>query len=223
MYLAALVRSGRLPQAALKDANALPPELYYNMLWLSLREVRPRSVFTEPHTFGSTLIRSRTKLVAEYCADHFKGDFVEIGCLHGATTRILAGVARHHGRRVIAVDPWCSENRTEQDYQEFLKNTKEFGDIIDIVRESSLSDAAKKYMAGRDLCMAYVDGLHTYEAALSDILAVAHCNGIISVDDVSYGTQVMCAMRRAALMIDRVAVRLFESREGYLVRRERGI
>jgi hypothetical protein len=65
--------------------------------------------------------------------------------------------------------------------------------------------------------MAYVDGLHAYDAALSDIRSVSHCAGPIIVDDVGYNCEVMWAMRQGAIELGRAAVHLPPAKEGYLV------
>jgi hypothetical protein len=65
--------------------------------------------------------------------------------------------------------------------------------------------------------MAYVDGLHTYCAALTDIRTVSHCLGPIIVDDVSYAFEVMLAMRQGAHELRRSAVYLPSAKEGYLI------
>jgi len=145
---------------------------------------------TNQYWRGSTLQRERLVWMADWSAEHFPGDFVEIGCRLGLTTVLLAEVARRHQRRVIVVDPWedgVFDNVTNKEsaaaYPEFLENTSEYSDIIDIIHLSSLDEEAKKNLRQRELSFSFVDGLHTYDACLSDILAVGHTKGIIGVDD----------------------------------------
>ena len=89
--------------------------------------------------------------------------------------------------------------------------------MVDVVRRSSLEAEVKALVAKRELAFAYVDGLHTYYAALSDIQMVSHCRGIIAVDDVSYGFQIMLALRHAAHALHRSAVYASPCKEGYLI------
>jgi len=125
----------------------------------------------------------RIREVARLCAGAYPGDLVEIGCHTGGTTRELGIVAREHGRRVIAVDPW-EENPPI--YDDFLRRTKEYGDLIDVIRLPSQNGEAVKQIKARPLCFAFVDGLHEYEALACDIRTVAHCVGVIAVDDVNW-------------------------------------
>ncbi|MBU0846869.1 class I SAM-dependent methyltransferase [Patescibacteria group bacterium] len=177
--------------------------------------------------FGHLGNRPRLEVVAEYCAKKWPGDIAEIGVLHGNTHRLLAEVARKHGRRTIAVDPFNVDSPGYQKegygmnyYQYFLDNTEEWRDTIDIVKLSSMDPKAIEYLENRPLCFAYVDGLHTYDACYSDILAVRHCAGIIAVDDIHIKDQVhklMKAFWDAATVLNRIPMDNSLSREGYLL------
>lgn len=135
---------------------------------------------------GAKQIRERLCAIADLCASHFAGDFVEIGCSVGKTTLALAEVAYKHDRRVIAVDPWepGTQNCKGGEYKEFKERTLPYESIIDVVRERSQGDVAVQYVNERDLCFAFVDGLHTRSAARKDLKTVSHCKGVIVVDDI---------------------------------------
>lgn len=174
---------------------------------------------------GSLQNRARIKRVAEYCVQRWPGDLLEIGLLHGNTTKILAKVARQYGRRVIGIDPFDPPHPDasygKDYYQVFLRNIEPWHEIIDVIKLSSLDPKAITVIKARELCFAYVDGLHTYDACLSDIKAVAHCKGIIAVDDVhvryGFAKQLLRAFRESAAMLNRVPLDCTLSREGYLV------
>lgn len=181
-----------------------------------------------PRGFGHLGNRPRLEIVAEYCAQKWPGDIAEIGVLHGNTHRLLAAVAQKHGRRTIAVDPFDVANvRYEKPgygadyYQYFLDNTKEWRGIIDVVKLSSMDPKAIQYLKERQLCFAYVDGLHTYKACQSDIMAVGHCNGIIAVDDIHIraknSSHLIRAFWDAAAALGRIPLDNSLSREGYLI------
>lgn len=191
---------------------------------------------------GARFQRDRLAAVAAWCAEKNPGDIVEIGAFVGLTTIRLAEIARRFGRRVMVVDPWLpgTQNCDGGEYEAFQANTAAFKDIIDVVRESSLSPAAEGILGGREFCFALVDGLHTYDACLSDIMAVSHCRGAIGVDDLGvmvarsgegggmmelsregggrYDETLRTAFRRAARLTGRTAVHHPHSREGYLLR-----
>jgi len=176
-----------------------------------------------PQGFGHFGNRPRLQMVAEYCAKHWPGDLVEIGVLHGTTTKLFAQIAREHDRRVIAVDPFDVKSPRYGDdyYQYFLDNIEPWKDIVDVVKLSSMSAEAIEYVKERPLCFAYVDGLHTYDACYSDILAVGHCNGIIAVDDIHIKYNYADAIRRAfwdgAVTLSKIPLDNSLSREGYLI------
>lgn len=134
---------------------------------------------------GAEYQRKRLSEIADFCANHYPGDFIEIGAFKGETTAILGRIAEQYGRRVMVVDPWetGTQNCEGEEYSAFKETASSFASIIDVVRLSSLSEKAKKEMLRRDFSFALVDGLHTYDACLSDILSVNHCKGIIAVDD----------------------------------------
>lgn len=211
--------TGAIPQAPLSGPESLAKELRSQLSDWSSRERKPPSILSDPCLFGGDFERDRIRAVAKYCISAFPGDLLEIGCYLGGTTRVLAEVAKAHGRRVIAVDPWevGTQNCAGTEYDQFLQNIKDYEDSVDIMRLSSFSPEAIQRMKQRKLCMALVDGLHTYEAALSDIRAVSHCAGIIAVDDVACGFEVMLAMRQAAHELGRKALHLAPAKEGYLI------
>jgi predicted O-methyltransferase YrrM len=137
---------------------------------------------------GSLQQPDRLEAVADWCAASWPGDLAEIGCYTGGTTRRLAMVAQRYGRRVVTVDPWetGTQNCKGGEYEKFLRNIADWQDLVDVVRLPSQNLTAVGLLKTRDLCFAYLDGLHTYEALLGDILTVAHCAGVIAVDDIKW-------------------------------------
>lgn len=175
------------------------------------------------HTEWELGNRPRLKMVAEYCVQNWTGDIIEIGLGHGNTTKIFAEIAHAHGRRVIAVDPFdIFDTGWGNDYFEvFLNNTKPWYDIIDLIKASSLDPETIRAIGKQELCFAYVDGLHTYDACLSDIKAVGHCRGILAVDDLhgnyNYSPALLRAFLEGAVVLDRVPIENGLAREGYLI------
>ncbi len=70
----------------------------------------------------------------------------------------------------------------------------------------------------RLLSFAFIDGLHTYAACLSDIRTVSHTLGAIAVDDIRYMDELMFAFRRGAYITGRIPLHLAMCREGYLIK-----
>lgn len=176
---------------------------------------------------GALENRSRIRKVAEFCAKTWPGDLAEIGLGHGKTTTILAEIARKYGRRVIGIDPFSVMGTGWGDnyYDVFLENTEPWRETIDLIKRSSMDPEVITTIKARDLCFAYVDGLHTYEACFSDILSVGHCKGIIAVDDIhiqgkgTYQMELLRAFLSGAVSLGRVPMDCSLSREGYLILR----
>jgi hypothetical protein len=141
----------------------------------------------DPAGCGSVQQRDRLEAVAAWCASNCPGDLVEIGCMNGSTTVRLARVAQAHGRRVLAVDPWLTGTQDCRggEYENFMQVTVPYRDIVDVVRLPSQEPEAVRRIQERAVCFGFVDGLHTYDACLGDILALAHA-AVIAVDDVNW-------------------------------------
>jgi len=201
------------------------PEQFIEHLFNTLTD-KELDMYTRKHQdYGAIQNYPRVEAVARYCAENWPGDLVEIGCLYGSATGLFAQIAREHGRRVIAVDPWVRlPYYADNPYEIFCACTASWSDIIDVVKLSSLTGEAIAYVKDRPLCFAYVDGLHTYGAALSDIQTVAHCAGIVAVDDIiewenapGSNADVRQAFNEGAELLHRTPMSHYLCREGYLM------
>ncbi|MDY7022778.1 MAG: class I SAM-dependent methyltransferase [Cyanobacteriota bacterium] len=176
-----------------------------------------------PH--GAHRQKERMIRVAEYSVQENSGDIVEIGCFQGEITKELAKIARKYNRRVIAVDPWTPNTkiriarqvyRSQDCFEMFLKNIEPYKDIVDIVRQSSLTADTVDLIREKSLSFAFVDSSSTYEACLQDIQTVSHCAGIICVDDINH-TPLYKAFLKGAESTHRRQVYIPICREGYLL------
>ncbi|MFB6273728.1 MAG: class I SAM-dependent methyltransferase [Salinibacter sp.] len=170
------------------------------------------------HGRGSEYQRTRLTQVAGRSAQLYDGSFLEIGAFLGHTTVWLAEKAREHNRKVIVVDPWQpgTQNCDGDEYQRFLENTYHQRDVIDVHRSSSLAPDIQRVLGDQKFAFAFVDGLHTYRACLSDIFTIAHAP-IIAVDDIRWKPELMLAFRQAAKSMKKLAYHHSSCREGYLV------
>ncbi|MGD1808728.1 class I SAM-dependent methyltransferase [Dapis sp. BLCC M126] len=186
-----------------------------------LQETTKEEKIDLPQNFnqGSLHQHQRIARVAEYCVQIWPGDLIEIGCFIGETTKLLAEVAQKYNRRLMAVDPWelGTQNCRGGEYEAFLKNIEPYKANVDIVRLSSLDQKAISLIKNRELCFAFVDGLHTYDACLSDIKTVDHCQGVIAVDDLLWSPEVDSAFHKGAEIIQSRKLYLPICREGYLL------
>lgn len=148
-------------------------------------------------------------------------DLVEIGCLNGSTTVQLAKAAQDFDRKVVAIDPWQkgTQNCAGGEYEIFLETTAPYANSIEVVRLRSDDPAVRPHIP-KAIALAFVDGLHTYESALQDILMVQHAE-VIVVDDITWSAEIMDALR-VACHETRFTRRLFplfvgNYREAYLI------
>lgn len=153
-----------------------------------------------PH--GEIQQRERIQAVAEFVALEHAGDFVEIGCLHGSTTVLLADVARRFGRRVLAIDPFelGTQNCFGGEFEIFMRTIEPYADVIDFYRLRSDDPHVIQELARREIALAFVDGLHTYDTCLGDIKSVGHAT-VIAVDDTLWSAEVRKAFEDGAALL----------------------
>ena len=146
------------------------------------------------HQAGSIHQRSRLREIAELALENYEGDILEIGCHVGTTTTIFAELAKKHDRKVVVIDPWDGRQEGNQSvYEQFMENTKEYHDIIDINRMGSQGEKAIELIKNGKFAFCWIDGLHTPFACKSDIEACHGQIGIQAVDDLSWSYG--CALR----------------------------
>ena len=148
-----------------------------------------------PHWVGKEFYRHRVAKTAEWAVENYDGDIIEIGAHLGETTVKLCEVAKKYNRKVIVIDPWDAningieepaEYLSDDAYKIFLENTKDYHDILEIIKKSSFSDEALKKTKNREFCFALIDGCHTSKALINDLTLVKNCNGAIGIDDINY-------------------------------------
>ncbi len=171
------------------------------------------------YSYGGHWQSQRVAALAELAVRRHPGDIVEVGVNRGFTTMLLAPIAQRHGRKIIAIDPWIAGTQNCQGFEldEFLKNTAPWRDSVEIWKMSSFAPEAFARMGRRPLAFAFVDGLHTFDACMSDFRLVGHAAGLIAADDVRYNREVALALRVSARRLGRRAFHLPSMREGYLI------
>lgn len=137
------------------------------------------------HLFGGSLVGDSTsnygrlieysqRLTLGLAAEHAVkngGNILEIGCAEGWATCGFAEIAKKYGVKVYCIDPYSgAQEGSESVYAEFKKVCTRYPDTIIHLRDSSLSQNAKDLMMDKHISFAFVDGLHTKDAAYSDIL-----------------------------------------------------
>jgi hypothetical protein len=113
-------------------------------------------------------------------------DILEIGAYEGLSTIVYLRYAFEHMFHTSIIDPWNGAGLgTDKIFKVFKDRVEPYKENLTVKRLDSTSDEAKKYISRLSLCFSYVDGLHTYDNALSDISNCMEVGSlIISVDDV---------------------------------------
>lgn len=126
--------------------------------------------------------------ILDFLFQHVEGDVLEIGALSGTSTRVLCEISKKYNRTVHVVDPWDGrEAGDDYMYRCFLEKTSRY-DNVKVLRASSVSNEAISYIKNLDLAFCLVDGLHTYDYALSDLRNVVGSmrnSGVICLDDIN--------------------------------------
>ena len=163
---------------------------------------------------GSTQQAKRIMMVADWCAEQYPGDLVEVTCRVGDMTRALAAVARKHGRRVKALMLWGKEaanwNCVDVYHPKDMQKVIAYKDIIDVI-------PGRPHWDRPPLCFAFVDSMNDGRAYRNDIGLVSHCAGLIGVDDSLWHVGVAGAFLAMGHKLQRGAVQHPMCREGYLL------
>lgn len=136
---------------------------------------------------GSALQRDRIAKVAEMCCQQHEGVLVEIGCLTGGTSRVLAPIAQKHGRKLICVDYWPSG--TPYDMQEykrcFYENVAPFGDTVVVIEDDAHAPEVVAQWSAEPAAFCFSDDGHSFLDHSIELAAmIPITTGIICVDDV---------------------------------------
>src|SRR3989304_3870659 len=100
---------------------------------------------TEPWVQGHGFYHERIAEALADCFAHFPGDAVEIGCLHGACSSLLAPVCEQFGRNLLCIDPWDARlwegHDWENPFSDFSKGMHTWvkKGIVHVVRATSQS------------------------------------------------------------------------------------
>jgi len=185
-----------------------------------IREIVATPTGASHHTLQR---RIRWMHVARAAVEAGPGDLVEIGAMVGDSTVPFCEIAEQYGRRVLVVDPWTpkTQNCRGPEYGVFMERTEPWRErgVLEVLRKRSQDAEAVVTLRTRTWAFALVDGLHKYNPALCDILAVRYAR-VICVDDLNM-EQVRRAFDQALVELpEREGVQVStraKKREGYLV------
>lgn len=186
---------------------------------------RIREILTEPTGSNDHTIQRRVRWVriAREAMLYAPGDIAEIGAMEGDSTVPFCEIAEQFGQHVLAVDPWTpkTQNCRGHEYDVFMDRTARWrvNGVLKVLRAPSRSAEAIRALAYMQWAFALVDGLHKYDAVLSDVLAVQRAR-VICLDDMNMAPVVRAFDQALTLLPEREGVQdstLAKKWEGYLV------
>lgn len=128
---------------------------------------------------------------------------IEIGCLRGRTSAVLALECAAAGRKLLCIDPW--DGRTDgsgaDNFEAFTRATKRYADrgVVAVVRASSQEADVPDGVWG-NVGLVLIDGDHRPPAPLLDMLtywpalAPGGCLAVHDTFDAGWGPGVMAAV-----------------------------
>jgi hypothetical protein len=129
-----------------------------------------------------------------------EGDILEIGAHRGDSTRIFCEIAEKFGRKVYVIDPWDGRQEGNDGvYGEFRANT---ADCKNLIVHRMGSEKTEAFEAVKDIKLAFlfIDGMHSYDAVVSDFTKFRKLlsdKAVICVDDWTGPYTFSEAIRRA--------------------------
>lgn len=219
-YQNAIDPSWAATRPELKDANAY----YAAHVKVLLKILRPKDKKEEYNNLSEPERdylnqTERIALVAQYCTQGWTGDLLLLGLPEIEITKALAKLARSSQCRLLIVPISKEEtNALSSDLKEALFPEIEFDrDVVKIIQSDSLNPGTIALIKETKLCFALIDSFDTYEDCLIAIQTVAHCSGIIAIDNILHNLESSRAFLQGSEMTHRSKLYLPSCREGYLL------
>lgn len=156
----------------------------------------------------------RISLVAQYCTQGWIGDLIQLGFKGIETTKKLAAVAITSNRRLMIVP--LDEAETQY-ISSIPKDFEPYKDVVDIISSCSLTPETIELIKNKEFCFAFIDGLDTYDACLTAIKTVAHCSGVLAIDNMLQNSEISRAFLQGSELTHRSKLYLPDCQEAYLL------
>lgn len=133
--------------------------------------------------------RNRSEYWRELIEKVMPGNILEIGAGYGESTVLFCEIAKKYRRKVLVIDPfedgWELMPKSYQyGYAKFLSNMKGFSNWTVFPKSSQDESCASEIAKFTPISFAFIDGLQSKEAVLSDLKLVEQFKpSIICVDD----------------------------------------
>lgn len=163
---------------------------------LHITEIEKKALsltISEAQLYGGHMDRSRFRDVLNYWLPRRRGNIVEIGGGNGDATIVLCEMAKKYRRKLIVIDPFESgwANMPESYGKPYPENVwrGNVGEYPILIRKES-KKAVKDLRYHAPISFAFIDGLQTKEAVLSDLKMMDEYGCLICVDDVNRLTEI---------------------------------
>lgn len=151
------------------------------------------------HVYGATYQCPRLVDALRHCFRRGTGNAIEIGCMAGATSKLLAQVCAEYDRTLVCVDPWKNMPRHdwidfETPFVTFMEVIAPYADRVQVIRLPSQNPLAIQLIQEHEYAFAFVDGDHAMESVRVDLQTVLPVTKYaVASDDHRYETQVQAA------------------------------
>jgi predicted O-methyltransferase YrrM len=138
---------------------------------------------------GSVLQRDRIAMLADRACSIVEGDLLECGCYVGATSEILARIARKYERKLICVDTFLGGDDYHLDEigKIFEKNMQPYWDVLIFMHDDFHAPQVIEIAQKRRYALVFLDNGHSTAEHISELeTTLPVCDGLIAVDDVNF-------------------------------------
>ena len=97
------------------------------------------------------------------------------------------------------------------------KDFEPYKDVMDIISSCSLTPEMIESIKNKKFCFAFIDGLDTYDACLTAIKTVAHCSGVVAIDNTLQNSEISRAFLQGSELTHRSKLYLPDYQEAYLL------
>ncbi|MCF3591020.1 class I SAM-dependent methyltransferase [Planktothrix agardhii 1029] len=156
----------------------------------------------------------RISRVAQYCTQGWIGDLIQLGFKGIETTKKLAALAITSNRRLMIVP--LDEAETQY-ISSITKDIEPYKDVVDIISSCSLTPETIELIKNKQLCFAFIDCLDTYDICLTAIKTVAHCSGVLAIDNILQNSEISRAFLQGSELTHRSKLYLPDYQEAYLL------
>ncbi|MCU0541867.1 MAG: hypothetical protein MUE44_06705 [Oscillatoriaceae cyanobacterium Prado104] len=175
----------------------------------------------EKPEFSNVYQVERISRVAQYCTQEWSGDLIQLGFSEIEATKRLAQLVQKYNRRLFIVglaEEAETKNISPNLEETLLAEIEPYADVVSIICLGALTEEAIQSIKNLEFCFAFINSFDTYDTCLTAIKTVAHCSGVVAIDNVLNNTEISRAfLQGSEFVAHRSKLYLPLCREAYLL------